>query len=145
MVAQAMHSIVYGRLEDRLCRRSRRSLRHGNGICANNHSRGTRHAGVTRHHPAGNVPGGTGTDPAANPPGTRSPVPPEQYTGRNLVAHGTGDGDDAALPARHRVSAMHPGKKQPVAVEHGTARHQHAADPAWRLYAEVAARARRSR
>jgi hypothetical protein len=93
----------------------------------------------------GTLPGAPGPTQPRIPPGSVPPVPPEQYTGRNLVAHGTGDGDDAALPARHRVSAMHPGKKQPVAVEHGTARHQHAADPAWRLYAEVAARARRSR
>jgi len=144
-----MHSIVYRcsllpketsyDLEDRLCRRSRRSLRHGNCIRANNHSRSTRHAGVTRNYPAGNVAGATGTDPAGNP-GKRSPVPSGQYIGRDLVTRGTGDGDDAALPARHGVSAMHPGKNQPVAVEHGPARQQHAADPAWRLYAEVAAR-----
>jgi hypothetical protein len=124
-------------LEDRLCRRSRRILRHGNRIRANNHSRGARHAGVTRNHPAGNVAGGTGTDPAASPPRKRSPVPSEQYTGRDLVARGTGDGNDAALPAGHRVSAVHPGKNQPAAVQHGPARHEHAADPAWSLHSEV--------
>jgi hypothetical protein len=122
-------------LEDRLCRRSRRSFRHGNRIRANDHSRGARHAGVTRNHPAGNVARGTGTDPAANPPGKRSPVSTNQSTGRDLIARGARS--DAAVSARHRVSAMHSGKNQPATVQHGSARREYAVDPARGLHSEV--------
>jgi hypothetical protein len=152
-VAQAMQPIRYRSslcrrrtshdLEDRLCRRSRRSLRHGNRIRANHHSRGARHAGVTRNHPAGNVAGGAGTDPAANPPRKRFPVPANQSVGRDLIARGTRD--DATVSARHCVSAVHSGKNQPATLQRGSAWHEHAVDPAWGLHSEVGLRvARRS-